>query len=309
MAHSPYPVDPALTAIAIAYMNKSYIADTVLPRIPVNKQEFTWLEYPAGQFFDDVETEVGRRSKPNEVSLEANEFTDACVDQGLDGGVPLSDLANADERYDPLGNEVMLQQQLIALKRERRAASMVFNAANYSAGLKATLAGDTQLNDPDNKTVIATINAALDKALLRPTQMVFGQYGWTQFRALPEIVEACLGTGATKGNATRQAVAELFEVEEVVVGAAFGNANKRGQAANITRLWGKHLALIRKDPVPQAKGAVTFGGTFQWGDRIASQWEDKNIGMRGGIAVRSGESVKERIIASEVGYFFEDAFA
>jgi hypothetical protein len=139
--------------------------------------------------------------------------------------------------------------------------------------------------------------------------MVFGQYGWTQFRSLPEIVEACLGTGATKGNATREQVAELFEVKEVVVGAARGNAAKKGQPAQMSRLWGKHLALTYKAPVPQGKGAVTFGGTFQWGDRIASQWEDKHIGMRGGIAVRTGESVKERLIAAQAGYFFEDAFA
>lgn len=307
---SPYPIDPALSAIAVAYKNAQYISDVVLPRIRVNKQEFTWLEYPVDQFFNDVETEVGRRSKPNEVALEANEFTDKCIDQGLDGGVPRADLENADERYDPLGNEVMLLQELVALRRERRAAGVVFNPASYAAGLKVTLAGNTQFDHADQVgKVIPAINAALDLPLVRPNQMVFGQSAWTKFRALPEIVEACLGTGAQRGNATRQAVAELFEVDEVVVGQARGNANKRGQAANLTRLWGKHLALIHKAPVPDAKGALTFGGTFQWGDRIASQWEDKNMGMRGGIAVRTGESVKERIIASQAGYFFEDAFA
>ena len=102
---------------------------------------------------------------------------------------------------------------------------------------------------------------------------------------------------------------ELFEVDEVLVGAARANSAKRGQAAALTRLWGKHLALTHKAPVPDAKGAVTFGGTFQFGGRVAGQWEDKNIGMRGGVAVRTGESVKERIIASQAGYFFENAFA
>lgn len=309
MSKSAYPIDPALTAIAIAYKNASYIADMILPRIPVGKMEFKFLQYETDQNFNIPETRVGRRGKPNEVELTATEITDSTYDEALDGGVPNSDIDNADERYDPLGTEVAFLQELIALRREQRASDLVFTAANYAAGLKATLAGDTQLNDVDNVSVISTINDALDQPLVRPTQMVFGQYGWTKFRALPEIVEATLGTGAKRGNATREAVAALFEVDEVIVGAARANSVKRGQAPVLTRLWGKHLALLHKAPVPQAKGAVTFGGTFEFGNRVAGQWEDKNIGMRGGVAVRTGESVKERIIASQAGYFFENAFA
>jgi hypothetical protein len=255
-----------------------------------------------------VDTSVGRRGRPNQVTLNSKEVTDRTDDHALDGGVPRSDIDNADERYDPLGDEVMFIQELIAIRREMRAAAVVFNPATYAPGLKVTLAGDTQFNHPDHPGVITAINEALDDPLMRPNQMTFGQSGWTKFRSLPEIVEACLGTGAKKGNVTRAQVAELFEVKEVIVGAARGNAAKKGQPAQMTRLWGNHLALTYKAPVPQGKGVVTFGGSFQWGDRIASQWEDRNIGMRGGIAVRTGESLKERLIAREAGYFFEDAF-
>ena len=307
---SPYPIDPALTAISIAYKNPNYIADDVLPRIRVNKQQFKFLQYGTDQFFNIPDSRVGRRSRPNQVTLDATEVTDSTDDHALDGGIPRADLENADERYDPLGDEVMFLSELIALSREQRASAVVFAAATYDPGLVTTLAGVTQFNDPNTTTdPITTVADALDQPLMRPNQMVFGQYGWTKFRSLPAIVEACLGTAADKGLVSRQQVAALFEVDEVIVGAARSNSAKRGQAANLTRLWGKHLALTYKAPVPQAKGAVTFGGTFQWGDRIVSQWEDNNMGARGGIAVRNGESVKERIIANQAGYFFENAFA
>lgn len=307
---SAHPIDPALTAIAIAYRNEDYIADVVLPRIRVGKQEFKFIQYDAAQFFEIAETAVGRRSQPNQVQLGSKEITDSTEDHALDGGVPNSDIDNADERYDPLGDEVMFIQELIAIRREMRAAGVVFNVGTYAAGLKSTLAGNMQLNHADQTgKVIRKINQALDLPLMRPNQMVFGQSGWTEFRSLPEIVEACLGTGAKAGNVSRQQVADLFEVKEVVVGSARGNSAKKGQPAAMTRLWGKHLALTYKAPVPQGKGAVTFGGSFQFGDRIAAQWPDKNIGMRGGVAVRTGESLKERLIAPEAGYFFEDAFA
>ena len=308
MALSAYPIDPALTAIAIAYRNPGYIADQVLPRIRVGKQAFKFLQYAAETQFAAPDTLVGRRSRPNQVTLDATEISDATEDHALDGGVPRSDIENADERYDPLGDEVAFIMELLAIRREMRVAGVVFSAATYDAGLKTTLAGASQFSDATSDP-ITVINTALDVPLMRPNQMIFGQTGWTKFRSHPAIVEAVLGTGAKRGVVKKEAVAELFEVGEVVVGQARGNTAKKGQAPSLARLWGGHLALTYKAPVPQAKGAVTFGGTFQWGEPEASQWEDKNMGMRGGVACRAGESVKERVIASQAGYFFENAFS
>lgn len=308
MSRSPYPIDPALTAIAIAYKNAEYVADMVMPRIPVGKQKFTFLSYAADQFFNVPETLVGRRSKPNEVSLEATEVTDSTDDHALDGGVPNSDIENADERYDPLGDEIAYIMELVSLRREKRVADLVFTAATYDAGLRETLAGAAQFSDPASDP-IAKISDALNLPLMRPNQLVFGQTGWGKFRRHPAIVEACLGTGADRGIVKREQVAELFEVAEVIVGSARGNSAKRGQAPAMTGLWGNHLAMTYKAPVPQAKGAVTFGGTFEFGAREAYQWEERNMGMRGGIACRAGESVKERVVAGQAGYFFENAFS
>jgi len=308
MALSPYPIDPALTAIAVAYRNEDYVADLVLPRIFADKQKFTFLSYADDTHFNVPDTKVGRRGKPNELTLEATEITDATDDHALDGGVPNADIENADPRYDPLGNEIMFLMEMIDLAREKRAADIVHAAATYPVGLKQTLAGSNQFSD-ETSHPIKVMNAALDAPLMRPTQLVYSQSGWSVFRSHPEIVEACLGTGAARGNVTRAQVAELFEVKEVIVGTARANTAKRGQAAVLSRLWGKHIAMLYKSPTPQAKGAVTFGGTFDFGGRLAYQWEDRNMGMRGGIACRAGESVKERVIANQCGYFIENAFA
>ncbi|MBN8844801.1 MAG: capsid protein [Sphingomonadales bacterium] len=308
MSLSAYPIDPHLTAIAIAYKNEDYIADDVAPRVRVGKQKFTFLQYASDQFFNIPDTRVGRRSKPNEVNLEASEVTDSTEDFALDGGVPKADMDNADERYDPLGDEVEFLQELIALDRESRVAGYVFNNATYNPGLRETLAGTSQFSDYVNSSPIKKIRTALDMPLVRPNQMTFGQEGWTSFSSHPEIVEAVLGTAAKKGIVSREAVANLFEVKEVLVGAARANSVKRGQAPALTRLWGKHLALTHKAKVPQAKGALQFLASFEFGDRIGAQWEDKNMGMRGGTACRTGESLRERIVAADAGYFFQNAF-
>ena len=45
MSKANFPVNPVLTAIAIAYRNRRMIADDVLPRTDVGKQEFKYLQH------------------------------------------------------------------------------------------------------------------------------------------------------------------------------------------------------------------------------------------------------------------------
>lgn len=307
MAKSPYPIDPDLTAIAIAYMNADYIADIVAPRIRVGKQDFKFLQYDDMMNFNIPDTLVGRKGRTNQIELSATEVSDSTQDHGLEDGVPNSDIGNADVRYDPLGIATTFLQSQIALKREARVAAITFNQATYQTGYKATLAGASQFSDPTSDP-IGVISLALDVPLRRPNQIVFSQAGWTKFRAHPKIVSACLGNNGVNGLVTRQQVSELLEIREVLVGQSRGNAAKRGQPGALQYLWGKHIALLYKPEIPTTE-TPGFMSTFEWGDRVSMQWEDRNIGLEGGIMVRTGERLKERVVASLAGYFFENAFA
>ncbi len=81
----PFPMDPKLTAIAIAYRNPdiALIADQVLPRTPT-EASFKWLRYALADGFTVPDTKVGRKSTPNEVEFSATEVIDNVVDWGLD---------------------------------------------------------------------------------------------------------------------------------------------------------------------------------------------------------------------------------
>jgi hypothetical protein len=308
MELSPYPIDPDLTAIAVAYKNAGYIADIVLPRVRVGKQKFTFMQYATDTFFNVPDTRVGRRSKPNELVMDGTEVADFCEDFALDGGVPLEDIENSDARYNPLDNEVMLLQEAIALDREARAAAILHTAANFDATLQVTLSGTGQYSDKVNSDPVTGILGYLEQPLMRPTDMTMNTEVWTQLRTHPKMVQAIYGSAATAGIVTKEQVAQLFELQRINVGYSRRNTAKRGQAVSLGRIWGKHIALHYNAPVVDAR-TVTFGASFQFGDRVASQWEDRNMGMRGGIGVRTGESLRERIIAPQAGYFIQNAVA
>jgi hypothetical protein len=310
MATAPFPVDPRFTAIAIKYRNARMIADLVLPRVPVAKKEFKYLRHTLAEGFTLPDTKVGRRSRPTEVEFSGVEVPDSTQDYALDDPIPAEDLMNAAENYDPMGRATEGLADLIALDREVRAANLVFTLGNYPAAQRTTLSGTSQWNDFVNSDPITAISGGLDAMVMRANVMVIGRLAWTRLSQHPRLVKAITGYANDAGIVTRQQVAALFELDEVVVGEAFLNTAKKGQATTMNRVWGKHCALIHRDGMADGRGnRTTFGFTAEFGTRVAGAITDPDIGMRGGTRMRVGESVKELIAASDLGYFFQNAVA
>lgn len=307
---APFPVQPELTAIAIGYRNEKLIADEVLPRVPVGKQEFKYQKHTMADGFTVPDSAVGRKSKPNEVDFSSTEVTDSTKDYGLDDPIPQADVNNAAPGQDPLGKAVMQLTNLVLLGREVRAAGLVFDANQYAAANKITLSGTDQWSDFANSNPLSVIETGLDSCIMRPNLAVMGRAVWSKMRQHPRVVKAVLGNAGDSGMVARRAVADLLEVEDILVGEGWLNTAKKGQAVNMQRVWGKHVALIYRDKLFDPLGSMTaFGFTAQFGTWVAGATPDKDIGLRGGQRVRSGESVKELICANDLGYFIQNAVA
>ncbi len=306
---APFPVQPELTAIAIAYRNARLIADDVLPRVGVGVQTFKYLKHTKEDRFTIPDTKVGRKSAPNEVDFSATEVEASTQDCALDDPIPQADIDNAPVNYDPLGNSAEGLTDLIMLDREKRVADLVFDAAQYATANKATLSGTSQWSDFTNSDPVANLMTGLDACIMRPNVMVIGRAAFTKLAMHPKIAKAVLGNAGDVTIATRAQLAALFELEDVLVGEGWLNTAKKGQAASMARVWGKHCALVYRNRTANTRGGTTFGFTAQFGSRISGAEADSKIGMRGGQRVRVGESVKELITANDLGYFIQNAVA
>lgn len=308
MSKAPFPIDPALTAIAIAYSNGRMIADDVLPRTPVGKQEFKYLEHSLGESFTVPDTKVGRKSAPNQVEFSATEKTASTEDFGLDAPVPQSDIDNAPANFDPRGHATEATTNLIVLDRELRTSALVFNEANYESSNVDTLVGEDQWSDPDSDPLGAIIEA-LDGVVMRPNIGVLGRAVSTVLRRHPRIVKAYNGNSGDEGLVPLKFLADLFELDALYVGESRVNIARPGQSVNLQRVWGKHASFIYRDRMASTTSGATWGLTAQWGGRIAGSVVDRDIGLRGGERVRVGESVRELVIAKALGCFFKNAVA
>lgn len=306
----PFPLDTRLTGIALAYTNKTLIADSVLPRVPVGGQTFKWLNHTRADRFTIPNTRIGRKGRPGEVEFSATETSGQVFDYGLDDVVPNDDIASAPQGFDPLGNAAEGLTDLVLLDREVRVASLVFNAATYPVGNKVTNSAgsywDVEANNP-----VAQITDLLNGMLMRPNVAVFSRKVFDALRRHPKVIAAVFpigGNAAQGGMANRQQLADLFELEEVLVGEGFVNTAKPGQTANIVRVWGNHAAFLHRNRLANTRSPqMTFGYTAQWQGRVAGRMDEPKTGLRGAVRVRVGESVNEIVCAADVGYFVENA--
>lgn len=311
---APFPINPDLTAIALSYRNTQLVADMVAPRVGVAVDAFKYFKMERDANFTVPDTKIDRKSEANVVEFGGTEVTDSTLDYGLKDIVPLKDIRNAEGTpFDPLGQATLNTTRLVQLDREIRVANLVFNASNYGTPNKATLSGTGQWSDYTNSNPLDTMLQAFDTMLMRPNKLVLGQAVWTKLRQHPRIVEAVKGTGAglsAQGLVSRQQVADLLEIEEIIVGMAFVNSAKKGASASFARAWGKFAAALYTEPVASAQSATTAVFTAESGGGLrVRDWFDPKVGVDGAQVVQVVDTCKEVMPANDLGYLWSAAVA
>lgn len=319
----PFTVDPVLTAVAVGYRNTDAmrIADQVLPRSPVSGEKFKWTEYPLSEAFNIPDAKVGRRGRVQQLEFGGEERDSSVEDFGLETPIPYSDIDEAKAQrdkglsaYNPETHSVMMLQDTVANIREVRVANLVHNPASYDANRRETLSGTDQFSDYANSDPIQVLKDAFQSTLVfRPNTLVMGRKVWSKLSSHPNIVNAVKGNLTDQGIVTRQQLTELLSDEgitQILVGDAQYNTAKPGQTTVLDYAWGNHIACLHINKMASVQGgSITWGMTAEYGGKIAGRIPDQDIGLQGGVRIRSGERVKELVIAKDVGYFIQNAVA
>lgn len=301
----PYPNDPRLTGLTLAFRNRELIADQVMPRTPVARTTFKWNEWDFAQGITLPVTLVGRKGRPTEVEFTAIERPGFTEDHALDDVIPNDDIADVPEgsNLDPLGRATEVLTGLIALGREIRVATKVRDTGNFNHSTTVATGDQWQqaAADPSGQ-----ILEAISTPLVRPNIGVTSLAVLNALRKNISIVSAITGNTSGKGIVSTDQVAKYFELDEILTGAAWVNIAKPGQAPQFTRVWGNDFALLRRGNIVQTQGQEpSWGITAEFGDRVAKQIPEPKTGMRGATRVRVGESVGEIIQSKEAGFLFK----
>lgn len=310
MSTTPFVTQPELTAIAIAYMQQpaDFIADLVMPRVKaVGKREFKYQEYGL-ESYSRPDTRVGRKGVPNEVNWASSEKTAAIEDFGLEDPIPQDDIdQGAKDGRNVAGESTEYIMSLLRLDRECRVASIVQDAGNYAAANVKTLTTGQGV-DKDETDAESLIFDLLETPIVRPNVAVMSRLVWSRLSRNAKLVKAIKGSlGSTK--VTPEEFTAHFELAALHIGPARVSRSPKGRAPSLERVWGPTIAFHFRDLAATEQRGVTWGVTVPYGTPVAGATPDGDIGLRGGVRVRAGESLKELVLAKDAGCLLRNVIA
>ncbi len=292
-------VNKPLTNISIAFFQSenSFVAGKVFPNIPVTKKSDVFFTYDRGEFNRDEmeERAPGTESAGSGYAIADDNYFARERAFHKDIADSIRDNADSPINLDREATEYVTLKGLI--KREVTWVDTFFQAGNP---------GDTWTFDSDGD---ATRSAAFDPTSAANNQLVFWNRAAStpieDIRLLKRFVLESTGfmpntltlsrgvfdvlidhpdivgrldrgqTPTGPAMATKESLAALFEVDEILVMDAIQNTAKEGVTAAHSFIGGKHALLSYKPATP---GILTpsAGYTFSWTARVGSG----NDGMR-----------------------------
>jgi hypothetical protein len=226
-------VNGLLGDLSVAYMNSdaSFAAAQVFPYVDVQKQTDVYGIYDRGDFLRDGM----QRRGPFDVAAQGgyNVTTSDYACEVWSEAILVSDRqrANADDPYRPDEDGAVWLAQQRLIRQEVDWASNFFTTSVWIS---------TPLEDVD-----AQNDAIEGRTGKRANVLVLNRKGWSALRHHPDIVDRVKGTGGNTNPAmvSKQAVAELMELDKIVVTSAVRNTAAEGATASVSYIAGNHALL------------------------------------------------------------------
>jgi len=314
-------VNVPLTNISIAYLQEAdaFVASRVFPIVPVQKQSDRYYTYTRGDFNRDEMAirAAGDESAGSGYTLDNTPTYYAPV-YAIHKDIPDQVRANSDSVLAPDMEATRFLSTKALIKRERVFATNYFGAGIWTGQLTGASAADTThvvfWNDASS-TPIEDIRAAkrsvhLTSGGFMPNKLVLGPQVWDKLQDHPDFIDR-VKYGQTQPNAaqvTKRLIAELLELDEILVmDGIYNNANEGATESN-TYIGGKHALLVYSAPAPGLM-TPTAGYTFSWtgmfgmgieGNRIKSfRMEWKEIDR---VEIEMAFDMK--LVSADLGFFF-----
>lgn len=306
----PFKVNPELTGIALAYKNTDYIADEILPRVPVTKSVIKYNKYPKGQFFTVPKSEIGRKGEAESMEYKYSEELASLTDYSLKAEVPQKDVMEAQADggiVNPMVDNTLLVTEGLKLSREKRVADLIFNTSTYNGNVTSLTTSDSFANA--NSSFLDVYDDVLKKMDMPPNYAVISNVNALKLKRHPEFLAMYKGDNANnKGMVPLDFIAEQLGLKKIIVGTSRANSVKAGKNPVIQNLWGDDMAFFYQNPLAKPQYGLTFGLTAQKGTTEVHSYFDEDKGSYGLNVIRPVETMAELILCAGCGYLVKGAF-
>jgi hypothetical protein len=313
-AASDVHVNKMLTNILVGYRNSQFIADEIFPIVRVTKQTDIVPAMKQSSSFRDEATPLGEAGVAPRVGYEVDTTdTYRCERYGLAHAISDDRRANEDDPFDSDEAATMLLADRMMLRRERAFVSDFWSTSVWGTdkvgGTDFTKWSSYGSSNPieDMREYVRTVRRAIG---FKPNTLVLGDLTRDVLVDHPDVLERIVYTQT--GIANEALLANLFDVERVLVGESVYTADDEGTAeasVSYTANWDDDALLLYVPPNPSLY-TPSAGYTFVWNTGVGNglQWMRKyrdNEAMSDVIEIRSYFDQKQ--VVSNAGLFVSDA--
>lgn len=278
-------VEATLTRLAQDYDLGGYIADEVLPPVPVDSIKYqypVWDDKPLDTESSSTDPGIKRADKaPWARSERTVTWTEAETEEyGLE--VPISDRERTKgPNLDLDGVNTNFATSVVRNEQEARVADLLTTTGNMATGHYTTLSSSADQwdsyseadSDPieDIDTGRQTIHGASGK---NPNLLVLGRQVFDKLKWHPSLTDVF--KYSERGIVTAEMMAAALGIDKVLIGDAIYNTAAEGQTKSGSYIWGKHAVLLYQPPSP-VPNTMSAGWQFQYRGIETKKWREEKI--------------------------------
>jgi hypothetical protein len=285
---------------------RGYVASRLLPVMDVATQTGPFGRIPIEQLLASTETKraPGAGYTRGDWKFETDSY--ACVEHGVEEPVDDREAAAYASYFDAELVSTRRAYERLLQAAERRVVSLVSSGVTNTGAAAAawsTLASATPITD-----IETACQAVYNACGMWPNAVFMSRKTARNARNTAQVLDRIKYSGHTDpkaGRMTPEILAEIFDVERVVVADATKNTANVGQTASLSAVWTDSVVLVARIATTNDMREPCLGRTFHWaGDgseqegRVETYREEK---IRSDV-VRVRHDVHEKIIFPEAGY-------
>jgi hypothetical protein len=309
-------VDVPLTNLSVRFSQSAdmFIADQVFPKVRVQNRSDKYYTYDRSFWFkSDAQLRApGTESAGSGYTVSTDTFS--CDVYAIHKDIDDQTRANADSQITMDRDATEFVTQHLLQRREQAWVSTYFAGSVWgttvTGGTNFTAWDDYASSDPIGD-LRAGVMAMAETTAYKPTDLVLGPEVWNKLQDHPDFLERIKYT--QKGVVGTDLLAELIGLKRVHVPWSVRNTAAEGVTAAYDFNFGKHALLLHVANSP-GLNTVSAGYTFVWsglfgagenGIRIKRFRMEQIASDR----IEGEEALDQKIVSTELGYFFSGAVA
>ena len=298
--------DKALENISVAYMPNEFIADKLVPKVPVMHESDVYYVFDQDiMALPETLRADGSQSRQATYNLSTSSYR--VEEHAVNDIVTDRMRANADKALKPDVDATEILTKKILIRREVECANIAFDTANFSNNVSLAAAAAWSSNTTTTNPIV-NIDSATSKVIASsgyvPNRLVMDDPSFRACKNHVSVIDRIKYT--TADSITEQMLAKLFNVQELLVGRAIRDTSDEGLDASLAFVWSNCAFLAYMEPsagLKKASAMYQFQGMNAGSPYVVKKWRDD---PRAGDVVEVSTMFQYKAIATQCAYLIKD---